>query len=133
VIAAPDMLGPTLWYYLPPGVVLRGFMHWRAPAFADFSDYDETWTNPKMVDRIAGDLEDDVSALRVSRIVLVWAVSNDNPLPFRTRTRELRAAISSEHPLVSSEILGAGERIQIDVWEPSGTTRRADGGQPGAE
>jgi hypothetical protein len=116
VIAAPDMLGPTLAYYAPTGVILRGFVHWNNPAFADFSDYREKWPNPRIVDQTVDALEQDVSTHQVKRIVLVYAVGNDNPLPFRTRTQELRDAISKRFPLVSSKILGRDERIQIDVW-----------------
>ena len=117
VIAAPDMLGPTLWYYLPPGTILRGFVHWDEPAFADFSDYREKWSNPVSVESALGSLVRDAPATRARRIVLAYAVGNDNPLPFRTRTAELRAAISTKFSLVSSVVYGTSERIQIDVWD----------------
>jgi hypothetical protein len=119
VIAAPDMLGPTLRYYLPPGVMLRGLVHWDDPAFADFSDYWVRWKDPRLIDETVAALDTDLGSHRVRRILLVYAVGNDNPLPFRTRTRELRSALTERFPLASSHVYrGPADVIQIDVFAP---------------
>jgi len=117
VIGAPDMLGPTLRYYLPPGVILRGLVHWSDPAFADFSDYWVRWKDPRLIDDTVAALDTDLASRLVRRIQLVYAVGNDNPLPFRTRTRELRSALTQRFPLASSHVYrGPSDVIQIDVF-----------------
>ncbi len=120
VIGAPDVIGPTLWYYAPPGVVVRGFVHWDEPAFEKFGDYARLWPDPGIVDRCLSALESDVRTHPVDRIVLLWAVGGDGKLPFKTRIDQLREGIRRRFPLVStSDRRGPGERIQIDVFDSS--------------
>ncbi|MGH9443986.1 MAG: glycosyltransferase family 39 protein [Thermoanaerobaculia bacterium] len=129
VIGAPDMIGPTLWYYAPPGVVVRGFVHWSEPAFENFGDYAELWRDPTIVDRCLAALDDDVRSHAVRRVVLVWAVGGDGKLPFRTRIDQLREGIRRRFSLVSTnEFTGPGERIRIDVFETSLDRRRLSRG-----
>jgi len=121
VIAAPDMLGPTLRYYLPPGVALRGFVHWEEPALADFGDYWSRWPDPREVASAVSKLERDLASENVRRVLLVYAVGNDNPLPFRKRTAELRSALTHRFGLVSSETYrGPSDLIQVDVFDALG-------------
>ena len=119
VIAAPDMLGPTLHYYLPPGVALRGFVHWEEPALADFGDYWTRWPDRREVTSAISKLDRDVASESVRRVLLVYAVGNDNPLPFRKRTAELRQAIAAKYKVESTAVYrGPSDVIQVDVFAP---------------
>ncbi len=129
VIGAPDMIGPTLWYYAPPGVVVRGFVHWNEPAFENFGDYARLWPDPGIVDRCLTALDVDVRTHPVNRVVLVWAVGGDGTLPFKTRTDELRAGIRKRFPLTEMRhFRNPGEHIQIDFFgiEPRPSKLPAD-------
>ena len=118
VIGAPDMIGPTLWYYATPGVVVRGFVHWSEPAFEEFGDYARLWPDPGVVDRCLAALDQDVERYRIRRIALAWAVGGDGALPFKTRIDQLREGIRRRFPLVETrDFKGPGERIQIDWFE----------------
>jgi Dolichyl-phosphate-mannose-protein mannosyltransferase len=117
VIGAPDMIGPTLWYYAPPGVVVRGFVHWGEPAFENFGDYARLWPDPRIVGECLSALDHDVQMQHVRRVILLWAVGGDGALPFKTRTGQLRDGIRRRFPQESSTVYrGPGERIQIDVF-----------------
>jgi hypothetical protein len=117
VVVTPDMIGPTFWYYLPPGILLRGLVHWSEPALVDFSDYPSKWKDPRLIDDIAAALDRDLRSNPVRRILLTYAVGNDNPLPFRTRTKELRSLLAGRFRLDSSNIYrGPADVIQIDVF-----------------
>jgi dolichyl-phosphate-mannose-protein mannosyltransferase len=118
VIGAPDMIGPTLWYYAPSGVTVRGFVHWEEPAFEEFGDYARLWPDPGVVDRCLAALDRDVAAVRPRRVALVWAVGGDGALPIKTRTDELRDGIRRRFaPVATRDFRGPGERIRIDFFD----------------
>jgi hypothetical protein len=117
IIGAPDMIGPTLWYYAPPGTVVRGFVHWSEPALEEFGNYARLWPDPSVVDRCLLALDRDVRQYTIRRVALVWAVGGNGRLPFKTRIDQLREGIARRFPLISrTDHTGPGEHIQIDLF-----------------
>ncbi len=119
VVAVPDSLGPTLWYYAPAGIRLRGFIHWEHPEFADFSDYRSSWPDPGIVPRTVERIEADGPGVPGSRIVLISGLgATNNPLPFYTRDEELRAAVRARHRrLILHDYRGTSEGVRLEVFE----------------
>jgi hypothetical protein len=125
VVASPDFLAPTIWYYAPPGIRLRGFVRWNEPALADFSNYPVLWGNAGIVGRTVASIESDLRAVPSRRIVLASAMGAvNNPLPFRDRDAELRSALRARYPRVAvRDFTGLVEGVHLEVFEAPETSR----------
>jgi hypothetical protein len=119
VVASPDFLAPSIWYYAFPGIVLRGFVHWNEPALTDFSDYPVLWRDPRVVERTAASVASELASGRVRRVALASAMGAvNNPLPFRDRDAELRGVLRSRYRRVAvRDFAGLVEGVHLEVFE----------------
>lgn len=95
VLAAPDYLAPTIWYYCAGRASLRGFARWENPALFDPRGYAELWSDSRAVTRTVSRLGEALRETRQSRFELVFdETAVEPPLRYGRRVRELRMALA---------------------------------------
>jgi hypothetical protein len=114
VVAAPDYLGPTLYYYLPrdPSVVLRGITTWKDPQFYPF--HPRPWYEPDFTNAQAARIE----RLARSRHALIALFADPHPLDYNgvpfSRVRNVVALLRRRNPVIFQRLF-PGTRESVDL------------------
>ncbi|HKF41480.1 MAG TPA: glycosyltransferase family 39 protein [Thermoanaerobaculia bacterium] len=100
LIAVPDYLATTLWFYCGPNPQLRGAALWQNALLLDWRTYGPAWTSPLLVPTALDLIEKHVASQRPSRLVLIrdTIAARGTALSFPARMRALRRAIESRFP-----------------------------------
>ena len=119
VIAAPDYLATTLWYYCGPKFTIRGIALWQDALLLDWREYGRIWASPEAVPRAVDRLERlIVSQGLAARFLLV---SDSSPargttLRFPARIKALRNVLASRYHSIG-EVRYGGRIEKVEVTE----------------
>jgi len=116
LIAVPDTLSQSLWYYTKSGALIRGFARWTDPVLPDYGRYDSDWFDPAAIPNAWAALEKDVADRDAKRVVLFFAVGEYNP-SFGC-ARDFRDFLLSRMKRLKSQSYAASvEGVQMTIFE----------------
>jgi hypothetical protein len=130
VVAAPEYLVPTIWYYGAQQECLRGFARWEPSLVPEFRNYRQLWTNPAAVDETLDAIQAELRSIGEKRF---WIVSENsgwaNPLRLQERSARLVAAAAARFDQVAArEYPGYFEPVIVTEF----SLRREEGESDGA-
>ena len=130
VVAAPEYLVPTIWYYGAQQECLRGFARWEPSLVPEFRNYRQLWTNAAAVDETLDAIEAELRSIGEKRF---WIVSENsvwaNPLRLQERSARLVAAAAARFDQVAArEFPGYFEPVIVTEF----SLRREEGEPDGA-
>lgn len=85
VIAAPDYLASTVWYYCRSEERIRGFATWENPTLVDLRGYSQRWSSPSAPAQTVDAVERFLAQRRQGSFFLVWDRHSDGPPLFYLR------------------------------------------------
>ena len=121
IIAAPDYLATTLWYYCGPTPTIRGIALWENALLLDWREYGPIWAAPEVIPRAVDRLERLVASEGLAARFLV--VSDSSPalgttLRFPARIKALRNGLSSRYrPIREERYVGRVEPVEVTEFE----------------
>lgn len=118
LIAAPDYLASTLWYYCGSEKRIRGFVRWEKPTLLNLRGYSAEWLSSDAIPRTVRALE---LTLRSSGSTQFFVVSDRQwdgpPLFFRKHVTSLQDALEKRYPLLEEmRYEGRMERIDLALF-----------------
>jgi 4-amino-4-deoxy-L-arabinose transferase-like glycosyltransferase len=119
VIAAPDYLATTLWYYCGPKLTIRGMALWQDALLLDWREYGQIWASPETVPRAGDRLERLIASQGLARRFLLLSDSAPalgTTLRFPARIKALRNALASRYQSIGEARYG-GRVEQVEVTE----------------
>jgi hypothetical protein len=105
LIAAPDYLAPTVWYYCGSESRIKGYVRWNDAVRMDLRQYAREWTSPDALQRTLGAIEKYLSSSGQRRLNLIWDPNWDGPpLFFLRRVSRLKEALESRYRVMAEQI-----------------------------
>ena len=79
LLADPDTLSPSLWYYTKGRIPIHGFPRWDDPLLPAYASYERDWNDPGAARRDLTRLESSVAPRSTRRVVLFFSVADTQP------------------------------------------------------
>ena len=120
IVAVPDYLGPTVWYYCGRPEGLRGFARWDRPGFFDPADHGARWKDPDAPARLVSRIEERLREKNRESFTLVRELAPAGFLPFYAAfARKAEVELDRLFQRRSVERFpGRIEPVEVFVWEP---------------
>jgi hypothetical protein len=117
LVAAPDYLAPTIWYYCGGKGELHGFVRWKDPVLFDPREYAVLWRSPDAARRTLLQIEEALHGLGQARFEFVWENAPAGPpLFYSRRIRALRELLSEDYDeLRLGQYVGRIESVNMSI------------------
>jgi hypothetical protein len=126
LIAVPDYLATTIWYYCGSDPVLRGVALWQDALLLDWRAYSRAWASQRLVAAAMELVESQIASARPARLVLVRDATPPlaTPLGFPAKIKAFRRAVEARYPPTrETAYRGRIENVEVTEFRPQGIPR----------